>query len=274
MKGNFIVASVFSIAALTGCSSTPKDMGQPFSQDKSKSVALNVAAYAGYPYVLRDNSYDKGLDTLVGSTSNALLLANDLSGSLGSLGGGGLGLGLGFISGLADQYPLDVAKVFTAKLQPGEDYRSAATVLRVLKANYQKRPEDADEFKALSGYFAKADLDAYVCEPAGFLAKNDFDFSCFDPAYKGFNHYVKVVRPANGIEFSGVMKLAAGQYGVYVMRSDKGSVLLPKKDAPDAYFHLKNGSYVLGNSNTVLPRVAPREDGKRLVFIDGKATLI
>jgi hypothetical protein len=31
---------------------------------------------------------------------------------------------------------------------------------------------------------------------------------------------------------------------------------------------------VLSDSKTVLPRVAPREDGKRLVIIDGKATLI
>ncbi|HHQ4589430.1 hypothetical protein [Aeromonas veronii] len=117
-------------------------------------------------------------------------------------------------------------------------------------------------------------LDAYVCENADFLAKSNFDFSCFDPAYKSFNHYIKVVRPANGTEFSNVMKLPAGQYGVYVMRSDKGSVLHPKKDAPDAYFYLKSGSYVLGDTNTILPRVAPREDGKRLVFIDGKPTLI
>lgn len=94
MKGNIFVASVLSIAAITGCSSTPKDLGQPFVQDKSKSVALNVAAYAGYPYLLVDNSYSQEFDTLVTSSSNAMLLANDLSGSLGSLGGGTLGLGL------------------------------------------------------------------------------------------------------------------------------------------------------------------------------------
>ncbi|WP_421182058.1 hypothetical protein [Aeromonas dhakensis] len=271
MKRDFIVASVFSIAAITGCSSAPKDMGQPFVQDKSKSVALNVAAYAGYPYLLQDNSYSKGLDTVVTSTSNTLLLANDLSGSLGSIGGGALGAGLGLISGLADQYPLDVADVFTAKLQPGEDYRSASAVLRVLKANYQKRAKDADEFKDLKGFFETPNLDAYICEPT---TSSNWDYSCFDPAYKSFNHYVQVIRPATGNEFPQVMPLPAGQYGVYVMRSDKGSVLTPKMDAKDPYFHLKNGAYVLGNTNTILPRVAPRADGKRLVFIDGKATLI
>ena len=40
------------------------------------------------------------------------------------------------------------------------------------------------------------------------------------------------------------------------------------------YSSFRNGAYVVGHTKTVLPRVAPREDGKRLVFIDGKATLI
>ncbi|WP_339015382.1 hypothetical protein [Aeromonas popoffii] len=271
MKGNFIVASVFSIAALTGCSSTPKDLGQPFVQDKSKSVALNVAGYAGYPYLLKDNSYSKGLDTVVTSTSNTLLLANDLSGSLGSIGGGALGAGLGLISGLVAQYPLDKAKVFTAKLQPGEDYRSAATALRVLKENYQKRAKDADEFEDLNGFFENPSLDAYVCEPT---MLSSWDYSCFDPAYEGFDLYVRAIRPATGNEFPQVMPLDKGNYGVFLISSGKGGVLTPKKDAPDAYFYMEEGSYVLGGTNTILPRVAPREDGKRLVFIDGKATLI
>lgn len=267
MKGNIFVASVLSIAAITGCSSTPKDLGQPFVQDKSKSVALNVAAYAGYPYVLSDKSYDKGLDTLVTSSSNAVLLANDM----GSLGGGALGLGLGFISGMAAQYPLDIGYVFTAKLQPGEAYKSAATVLRVLQSNYQMRNVDSADGNKLRSLLAKSSLADYVCEPT---TVGDYDFSCFDPADDRYNTYVKATRPANGLEFAEVMPLAKGNYGVFFIRNDRGSVLTPKKDAPDAYFHLNKGSYVLGNSNTILPRVAPREDGKRLVFIDGKATLI
>lgn len=271
MKVQLIATTVLAMTTLAGCSSTPKDMGQPFIQDKSKSVALNVAAYAGYPYLLQDNSYSKGLDTVVTSTSNTLLLANDLSGSLGSIGGGALGAGLGLISGLADQYPLDVAEVFTAKLQPGEDYKSAATVMRVLKANYEKRGVGSADGEKLRSLLAKPSLADYVCEPTNV---DDFDFSCFDPADDRYNTYVKATRPANGLEFAEVMPLDKGNYGVFVIRNGRGSVLNPKKDAMDAYFYLKKGSYVLGNSNTILPRVAPREDGKRLVFIDGKATLI
>ena len=98
-----------------------------------------MAAYAGYPYILRDNGYSNGLDALATSGGNAVLLASDLAGSLGSLGGASLGLGLGLFTSMAAEYPLPMSEVMTAKLNPGEDYRSAATVLRVLKANYEMR---------------------------------------------------------------------------------------------------------------------------------------
>lgn len=56
------------------------------------------------------------------------------------------------------------------------------------------------------------------------------------------------------------------------MTSDRGAVLIPKADAPDPYFTYTKGVYVIGD--TVLPKIAPREDGKRLVFLHGKATMI
>lgn len=68
------------------------------------------------------------------------------------------------------------------------------------------------------------------------------------------------------------MPLTPGSYGVYFMTSDRGAVLIPKADAPDPYFTYTKGVYVIGD--TVLPKIAPREDGKRLVFLHGKATLI
>lgn len=74
--------SSLALISVTGCSSTPKDIGQPYVQDKSKSFALNVGAYAGFPHVLKDNNYNHGLDTLVVSSSNAMLLADDLGSSM------------------------------------------------------------------------------------------------------------------------------------------------------------------------------------------------
>ena len=269
MKAKIFAVTTLAVMTLAGCSSTPKDMGKPFVQDKSKSVALNVAAYAGYPTLLRDNSYSNELDTLVVSTSNALLLANDLAGSLGSFGGAALGAGLGLMSGLTAEYPLDHSQVVTAKLNPGEDFRSPQAVARVIKANYQKRIARSGDGETLGGLLAKESLDDYVCEA---YSSSNFDYKCYDPAYEDYSHLVKVARPANGTEFGEVMPLPVGQYGVYLMRTDRGGVLMPKADAPDAYFHMKDGAYVIGD--TILPKVAPREDGKRLVFLHGKATMI
>lgn len=271
MKVQTIAAAVLALISVTGCSSTPKDIGQPYVQDKSKSFALNVGAYAGFPHVLKDNNYSHGLDTLVVSSSNAMLLADDLGSSMGALSAGALGAGLGFMNGFLAEFPLDAAKVFTARLNAGENYKDANTVLRVINDNYEKRPEKVNESKGLKGFFDKKDLSAFVCTPS---SSSRWDFSCYDPAFENYNVYVKATRPANGQEFKGVMNLPVDNYGVYVIRNDRGSVLVPKKNAPDKYFYLEQGAYVLSDSKTVLPRVAPREDGKRLVIIDGKATLI
>lgn len=269
MRARILAVSVLAITSLAGCSSTPEDMGKPFVQDKSKSVALNVAAYAGYPYLLSDNNYSKGFDTLVTSTSNALLLSTDLAGSLGSLGGGALGAGLGLISGLAAEFPLDHSDVMTAKLNSGEDYRSPQTVARIVKLNYKKRLARSGDGEELGSFLAKESLADYVCEA---YSSSNFDFKCYDPAFDSYTHLVKVSRPASGSEFGEVMPLSPGQYGVYLIRADRGGALIPKVDAPDAYFSLKDGAYVIGD--TILPKVAPREDGKRLVFLHGKATMI
>lgn len=270
MKATTTTLALLVAATLGGCSSTPKDAGKPFVQNPKESVALNVAAYAGYPYILRDNGYSNGLDALATSGGNAVLLASDLAGSLGSLGGASLGLGLGLFTSMAAEYPLPMSEVMTAKLNPGEDYRSAATVLRVLKANYEMREvREKTDGDTLKQFLGKDSLNDYVCEPTTY---KKFDFECFDPAYKKYSHFVGVSRPANGTEFGEVMPLTPGSYGVYFMTSDRGAVLIPKADAPDPYFTYTKGVYVIGD--TVLPKIAPREDGKRLVFLHGKATLI
>ncbi len=67
MNATTTTLALLVAATLGGCSSTPKDAGKPFVQNPKESVALNVAAYAGYPYILRDNGYSKGLDTLATS---------------------------------------------------------------------------------------------------------------------------------------------------------------------------------------------------------------
>lgn len=163
MKATTTTLALLVAATLGGCSSTPKDKGKPFVQNPKESVALNVAAYAGYPYILRDNDYSNGLDALATSGGNAVLLASDLAGSLGSLGGATLGLGLGLFTSMASEYPLPMSEVMTAKLNPGEDYRSAATVLRVLKANYEMREvREKTDVDTLKQFLGKDSLNDYV----------------------------------------------------------------------------------------------------------------
>ena len=57
MKATTTTLALLVAATLGGCSSTPKDAGKPFVQNPKESVALNVAAYAGYPYILRPTGW-------------------------------------------------------------------------------------------------------------------------------------------------------------------------------------------------------------------------
>ncbi|MCF5860044.1 hypothetical protein [Aeromonas veronii] len=271
MNGNIFAVSILAMAILGGCSSAPKDLGKPFVQDKTKSVAFNVGAYAGYPDVLQDKYYSHDLDTLVTSSSNAMLLSADLGGSMGAFGAGALGVGLGFLSGLTDQLPLKSGYVFTAKLNPGEDYRSPTTVLRVFQENYVKLDPNNKENEHVKDVIEKTSISNFICEST---TDYSYDVYCADPAAKKYGFYVKTTRPANGQEFPEVMPLPVGQYGVYFINSARSPAFEPKENTEDSYFHLKNNAFVLGKSNTILPLVSPRDDGKRLVFIDGKAKFI
>lgn len=269
MKGNFIVASVLAVTTLSGCATLPSDPGQFYVQDKNMSYAGNVGAYAGYYGVLKDNNYSKSLDTLTTTTSNVLLLSSDMGATLG----GGMGLALGFMSRLTALYPLNISDVWTARLNPGEKYDDQATALRVLKSSYQVL--DVTHFSAKSHasydrpFMAKGTLNDVVCE--GTILQG-FDYVCADPAFPENKFYIAAVRPANGMEFSDILSIQKGNYGVYLI--DAPNTVEIKSDTTDHVFQFRNGAYVVGHTKTVLPRVAPREDGKRLVFIDGKATLI
>lgn len=271
MKARKIVAVIVSVLILAGCSSKPEDLGKPYVQDKSKSFALNLAAYAGYPGILEDNNYSHSLDALSRAGTMAVLLPNDLGASMGGLGAGALGFGLGMVTSLADLVPLDSGYIFTAKLQPGEDYRSPDTVLRVIKANFELRGkykyDDASDAEMLK----KTSLDRYVCKPT---TDYGYDVTCYDPDFENYNYYVNTTRPANGQEFGDAMPLPFGNYGVYFISAGRTGNFVPKKQSVDIHFSFENGVYTSGDGKIVMPRVGPREDGKRLVIIDGKAKFL
>lgn len=255
MKTQKMIAVLVSGLVLAGCSSKPDDFGKPYVQDKSESVALNLAAYAGYPGVFEDNNYSHSLDALTRAGTMATLLPNDLGASMGGLGAGALGFGLGLLTSLTADTPFDIGFVFTAKLMPGEDYRSPDTVLRVFRANYEKRPADPLLPADMEDMRNKTSLDRYVCKAT---TDYGYDVVCYDPDYEDYVYYINTTRPANGQEFGEAMPLSVGSYGVFFIRADRTPSYLPKKQSPDIYFRFDEGMFISGDGKIRLPRVGPR----------------
>ncbi|BBQ30640.1 hypothetical protein ACTG2K_10320 [Aeromonas caviae] len=271
MNKKILAISILAVTSLVGCSTIPSvtGKGEYYTPNKSMSYARNIAAYAGYPELIKDNEYSHGLDALVTTGSNVAVLSSDL----GSAVGGGLGLGLGLMSSLTALYPLNLSDVWNAQLNPGEKYDDAATAARVLKANY--KVIDASRFSPKShasydkAFMVKGSLNDVVCENTMLVG---FDYVCADPAFPDNEIYVAAIRPANGTEFADILGAKPGNYGVYLI--DVPNTVEVTEGSTDSLFKLQNGAYVSGDGTKIFPRVAPREDGKRLVFINGQATFI
>lgn len=264
-----VVPLVFLL--LAGCSMRPQtapDEGKQYVQNSSQSWAWNVTAYAGYPGLISDNKYSSTLDTAIKSTSNALLLPTSLT-SMSGLAAGSLGVGLGLVGSLAGQWPLEGAGVVTTPLQAGEQYNDPAMIARAIKANFNLREYKESASTNLKPLLLTKSLDKLVCIPA---KHNGFNHDCYVPGYEDYPVFVKAVRPADGTEFGSMLGLDKGRYAVLTVANDRGSLLRKKADSPDPVLMLVKNTYVVRDN--ILPFIGPNDQGKRLVFLDGKASLL
>ncbi|HGY1053536.1 TPA: hypothetical protein ACNUVO_004346 [Aeromonas salmonicida subsp. pectinolytica] len=266
-----VIAGVV-LFGMSGCSAfkvyddfrSPEGLGVHYKDDATKSFAWNVGAYAGYPWILSDHGYDKSMDMLVNSTSYAMNLSADLG---SSLAGGALGLGAGFIGGLTEGYPLKPSLVWTAQLEDGEEYNQTRAIERFIIKNFKVRPVEADDTPKIKLRLGMIDINKVTC-----VENNPYQYTheCELPGVSHSTIYVTAARPATGEEFGKILNLKPGKYGVFMTRNE--SDLIEKEDAADVYFYMKDGAYQSGKN--VLPLVGPRDDGKRLALIDGKAALL
>jgi hypothetical protein len=270
IKASLIIS--ISLFGVSGCSAfkiydnirSPEALGSYYQDDKTKSFAWNVGAYAGYPWVLSDHTYDKSIDMMVNSTSYAMNLTSDLG---SALAGGALGLGAGFIGGLTEGYPLKPSKVWTAKLENGETYNQSRVIERFIINNFKVRPVEPDDTPKIKLRLGMIDINKITC-----VENKPYQYTheCTLPGVSHSTIYVTAARPATGEEFGKILNLKPGRYGVFLTRNE--SDLIQKDDAPDVYFYMKDGVYKSGKNT--LPLISPREDGKRLVLIDGNAELL
>ena len=265
--------AAIALAVMTGCASTtaPKDTSLQVSNPRA-SLAGSLVSLAGYPGLIPDNSYGPNLDAAINAGTMATLLPSDLGVSTFSAAGIGFAL-----TALEGTFPMDDGAAFIV-LQPINDASQlndpafiASTVKNSVKvAEVTQKLIDFDA--AYADMLKKANMDALSCQPRGTsllnLGKGKFNFDCALPPMR-HDVAVRAAGVYQGSDFDVLMPdVKAKKYAVLFLRS----TYIRPKDKMQNVFMYEHG--VLSNSIAVLPFVSANSQGKHLVFLNGKATLI
>ena len=268
-----VCVAVFGLSLLAGCASTPapKDTLLQVSNPRA-SLAGSLVSLAGYPGLIPDNSYGPNLDAAINAGTMATLLPSDLGVSTFSAAGIGFAL-----TALEGTFPMDEGAAFIV-LQPIDDASQlddpafiASTVKSSVKVAEvtQKLIDFNAEF---AGMLKQANIDALSCQPRGTsllnLGKGKFNFDCALPPMR-HDVAVRAAGVYQGSDFGVLMPdVRAKKYAVLFLRS----TYIKSKDGAQNVFMYEHG--VLSNSIAVLPFVSANSQGKHLVYLNGKATLI
>lgn len=265
------------LAALAGCSATTTShatkKGDFYTQDKSKSLAWNIAAFGGYPSVFTDHPYTKAIGDGATIAANAIVL-KDGSPTLGVADAIGLSIGINILTSAADNYPLDAAEILFIPLLNGEQFDSPSVIDRLVQERLQFRQpyQNESQSSGIVKFLSSAKMSETKCLPysPSLLSKANWTYKCSNPVDDRYTLLVQAVRPANGTEFPGLVNLANGRYAAVIMRADRGSAFETKSKENVFYMLGLGKTYATGN-NTIIPFLSPRPDGKRLIVKDGKA---
>ena len=268
------------VASLAGCSIQSHDPGKPavtadrgsyFAQNKKDSIAANLIAFAGYPYVISDHDMPSNLKAGLDFTSGAYMGFN----SFGSLfGAGGIGA-LSAITGDNIRPFTPDSVILMVPLQPGEKYNDLSVAKR-----------------AFETYLTKIDGSKLADNPSSAAYKSELARKKFseDPNMSGANCHsenaalgllsgadarcgladydveIYFSRPASGREFPELFSLPKGQYSVMLFNLYYNYAV--RSDAPWAAAY-DDSQKVFKFKNLTLPFISPdRKDGGKRIVID------
>ena len=268
-----VCVAVFGLSLLAGCASThaPKDTPLQVSNPRA-SLAGSLVSLAGYPGLIPDNSYGPNLDAAINAGTMATLLPSDLG--ISTFSAAGIGFALTALEGT---FPMDEGAAFIV-LQPIDDASQlddpafiASTVKSSMKvAEVTQKLIDFDaEFADM---LKQANIDALSCQPRGTsllnLGKGKFNFDCALPPMR-HDVAVRAAGVYQGSDFDVLMPdVKAKKYAVLFL----WSTYIRPKDKMQNVFMYEHG--VLSNSIAILPFISANSQGKHLVYLNGKATLI
>lgn len=265
-----IAISALGLSLLAGCASTPAvDTTKSISvtNPHSTSLANMMVSLAGYPGLLADNGYSKTLDAAVNAGAMSRLLPGDIG--VSSMSAAGLGFALTALKGT---YPVqNGAALFVLQpIKDASDITKPDFVRSTVLANLVVRTPGKTERADMTAILNNAKIDTLKCSAyTSFMNDAGFTHQCqIDGVRKDEN--VKVVGVYEGHDFDGVMpSVPKGKFAVVFVHTPG---MLDAKPGAENVFAYKNGTLV--NSIAVLPFVKANDEGKHLVYLNGKATLL
>ena len=260
--------AAIALAVMTGCASTtaPKDTLLQVSNPRA-SLAGSLVSLAGYPGLIPDNSYGPNLDAAINAGTMATLLPSDLGVSTFSAAGIGFAL-----TSLQGTYPMDenFSMVMLVPITDASELNNPDYIKNVMLSSFEIRKTSKFDRADLAAILAKANINDMTCEAYGnILDQANFTHSCSIKTIP-WDEMIRVAGIYQGDRFDRVMpSVRKGKFAVIFLRS---SGQLAAKKGIENVFSYKNGT--LSNSIAVLPFISANSQGKHLVYLNGKATLI
>jgi len=220
---------------------------------------------AGYPGLIPDNSYAPNMDAAINAGTMATLLPQDLG--ISTLSAASIGFALTSLQGT---YPMDenFSHIMLYPITTVGDVAAADFVKRAVVANFAIRKGTAADGD-LADDLQRANINDVSCTAYGnIMDKANFTHECNIPNIP-WPAMVRVAGVYSGEHFEQVMpEVPKGKYAVLFIRTGQ----LVAKEGTQNVFSYKKG--VLSNSIAILPFISANSQGKHLVYLNGKATLI
>lgn len=256
------------LSLITGCVSTPSVQDSPLQvTDTRASLASSLVTLAGYPGLIPDNSYAPNMDAAINAGTMATLLPQDLG--ISTLSAASIGFALTSLQGT---YPMQeyFSMIILAPIADASEINQPDFIKNQVTSNFMIRKASEHDRKGLAAILAKADINDITCDSYGnILDQAKFTHSCSIKNIP-WPEMIRVAGIYQGDRFDRVMpSVRKGKFAVIFLNS---SGQLVAKEGTQNVFSYKNG--VLSNSIAILPFISANSQGKHLVYLNGKATLI
>lgn len=231
-------------------------------------MANDLVEVAGYVGLISDNRYDKAMDAAINAGTMATLLPTDFN--ISGFGAAGFGF---LLTSLQGTFPVqeDITHIVFQPLQPRDNPSDPAFVAKVIKDNFATATDYKDTKIVLQRDIAQIPQSDITCKPDNGLAGYNPANLTHKCDVKDFDADIvaRVAYTYNGSHFKEVMPNYVNKPVVAVMFRSVGITFSADKENVFAY---KKNAMV--NNIAIIPFIRPNDEGKKVIFINGKATLV